>query len=171
MTDAADVVVLAAHLTTAWLGNLHTRAGADDVPAFLLAMHKAVLELGQSSEPQPTTSPEELHKPATTARRSLTSPDHIISMIDGKKYRTLLKHLTTNGLTPDEYRERYNLKADYPMVAPSYSEARRAMAKAIGLGRKAGTKVEKAAEGAVKSARKPGKAALATAKKALGTAG
>jgi len=61
-------------------------------------------------------------------------------MIDGKPYKTLTRHLTTNGLTPAEYKARYGLKADYPMTAPSYSEARRAMAKKIGLGRKPGQK-------------------------------
>jgi hypothetical protein len=72
-------------------------------------------------------------------RKSLASPDRIISMIDGKPYRTLRRHLSTHGLTPDEYRARYKLKPDYPMVAPAYSEARRAMAKKIGLGRKPNT--------------------------------
>ena len=67
---------------------------------------------------------------------SLASPDHIISMIDGKPYRTLRRHLSGHGLTPEDYRKRYGLKDDYPMVAPSYSESRRAMAKTIGLGRK-----------------------------------
>lgn len=57
-------------------------------------------------------------------------------MIDGKPYKTLRRHLSTNGLTPEEYRARYNLKPDCPLVAPSYSETRRAMAKKIGLGRK-----------------------------------
>jgi predicted transcriptional regulator len=59
-------------------------------------------------------------------------------MIDGKPYKTLRRHLATHGLTPEEYRERYGLKPDYPMVAESYSESRRAMAKKIGLGRKPG---------------------------------
>jgi len=71
-----------------------------------------------------------------SARKSLSRRDAIISMIDGKPYKTLRRHLTGHGLTPEEYRERYGLKADYPMVAPEYSEARRAMAKKIGLGRK-----------------------------------
>jgi predicted transcriptional regulator len=74
--------------------------------------------------------------PAVTARKSLASKDHIISMIDGKSYKTLRRHLSTHGLTPEQYRERYNLKPDYPMVAETYSEARRAMAQKIGLGRK-----------------------------------
>jgi predicted transcriptional regulator len=59
-------------------------------------------------------------------------------MIDGKPYQALRRHLSTNGLTPEDYRARYNLKADYPMVAENYSEARRTMAKSIGLGRKPG---------------------------------
>ena len=102
-----------------------------------------------------------------SARKSLSSPDHIISMIDGKSYKTLRRHLTTHGLTPEQYRERFGLKSDYPMVAATYSEARRAMAKSIGLGRKAGKKVEAAVEGVTKTARKGGKAALDAAKQAL----
>jgi predicted transcriptional regulator len=57
-------------------------------------------------------------------------------MIDGKPYRTLRRHLASSGLTPDDYRQRYGLRADYPMVAPAYSESRSALAKTIGLGRK-----------------------------------
>ena len=132
-------------------------------------MHNSVSHLGQPTPTQTEPEASSTYEPATTARKSLASPDHIISMIDGKKYKTLRRHLSTNGLTPDEYRQRYNLRADYPMVAAAYSEARRAMAKTIGLGRKAGTKVEEAAGGAAKSARKGGKAALAAARKALGT--
>jgi predicted transcriptional regulator len=76
------------------------------------------------------------YTPAVSVRKSLASPDHIVSMIDGKPYKTLRRHLSTHGLTPEDYRARYNLKADYPMVAPAYSEHRRAMAKKIGLGAK-----------------------------------
>jgi predicted transcriptional regulator len=67
-------------------------------------------------------------------------------MIDGKPYKTLRRHLSTHGLTPDEYRQRYNLKRDYPMVAPNYSEARRTMAKNIGLGQKGRVAKSPAAE-------------------------
>lgn len=76
-----------------------------------------------------------------TVRKSLASKDHIISLIDGKPYKTLRRHLSGHGLTPTQYRERYGLKADYPMVAETYSQTRRDMAKKIGLGRKAGSKV------------------------------
>jgi predicted transcriptional regulator len=134
-------VDLAADLTMAWLSNPNTRASADDVPAFLKTMHDAVSGLTSSSaEDTPKAAAEPGFTRAVSVRKSLGSKDHIISMIDGKSYRTLRRHLSTNGLTPKDYIERYNLPKDYPMVAPSYSEARRAMAKKIGLGRKSGEK-------------------------------
>ncbi|EZP73068.1 Transcriptional regulator, MucR family [Sphingomonas paucimobilis] len=74
--------------------------------------------------------------PAVSVRKSLSSPDHILSLIDGKPYKTLKRHLAMHDLTDKEYRERYNLPASYPLVAPSYSEARRAVAQKLGLGRK-----------------------------------
>ena len=90
------------------------------------------------------------HVPAVSVRKSLSSPDHIISLIDGKPYKTLKRHLATHGLTEKQYRERYKLPASYPMVAPSYSEARRAVAEKSGLGRKQTT--SPAAEDAASSA-------------------
>src|SRR3982750_2974505 len=139
MADEANelnTVELATELTIAWLSNPNTRVGADDVPAFLQKMHEAVNGLAASADVAPEAVAAEEYTPAVTARKSLASRDHIISMIDGKPYKTLRRHLATNGMTPVEYRERYGLKADYPMVAPNYSEARRTMAKSIGLGRK-----------------------------------
>lgn len=140
MTDeTTSSIELAAELTMAWLSNQNTRATPDDVPAFLKSMHDAVLTLS-AAPAEPVEEAVAEHTPAVTARKSLASPDFIVSMIDGKQYKTLTRHLTTNGLTPAEYRQRYGLKADYPMTAPTYSEARRAMAKKIGLGRKPGQK-------------------------------
>ncbi|RZM35753.1 MAG: transcriptional regulator [Sphingomonas sp.] len=137
-TTDLNAVELATELTIAWLGNPNTRSSADDVPAFLGKMHETVSALlGSSNEPVPTETATE-YTPAVTARKSLASKDHIISMIDGKSYKTLRRHLATHGMTPAEYRERYGLKPDYPMVAENYSESRRAMAKKIGLGRKPG---------------------------------
>jgi predicted transcriptional regulator len=169
VTETTNAVELAAELTAAWLANPNTRTSADDVPAFLLSMHAAVVKLADGGAAEIDSSPAQIYEPAVTARKSLASPDHIISMLDGKKYKTLRRHLTTNGLTPEQYRERFNLKPDYPMVAATYSEARRAMAKSIGLGRKAGSTVEKAADTAAKSVRKTGKAAIDAAKKTLGS--
>ncbi len=134
-----NAVELATELTIAWLGNQNNRAAADDVPAFLRTMYATVTELAGGSPTAADNTEEtaaEQFTPAVTARKSLASKDHIISMIDGKPYKTLRRHLSTHGMTPEQYRERYNLKADYPMVAESYSEARRAMAHRIGLGQK-----------------------------------
>jgi predicted transcriptional regulator len=138
---STDAVTLATELTIAWLGNPNTRTTADDVPAFLKSMFEAVngLTAASPAASEPVAAAE--YVPAVTVRKSLSSPDHLISLIDGKPYKTLRRHLSGHGLTPEEYRARYNLKADYPMVAPAYSEARRAMAKAIGLGRKPGQKL------------------------------
>ncbi|WIW90467.1 MucR family transcriptional regulator (plasmid) [Sphingobium sp. V4] len=76
--------------------------------------------------------------PAVSVRKSLSSPDHILSLIDGKPYKTLKRHLASHDLTPEQYRERYKLPKDYPLVAASYSDARRAVAQKLGLGKKAG---------------------------------
>ena len=137
-TSQINAVELATELTIAWLGNPNTRTNADDVPAFLGKMHETVEKLFGGGETQPVAEAAAEYTPAVTSRKSLASKDHIISMIDGKPYKTLRRHLATHGLSPVEYRERYGLKSDYPMVAENYSESRRAMAKKIGLGRKPG---------------------------------
>ncbi|WP_034159979.1 MucR family transcriptional regulator [Sphingomonas sp. ERG5] len=131
-------VELATELTIAWLGNQNNRVAADDVPAFLRTMHATLTELSTSAPQAPADADEiaEDYVPAVTVRKSLASKDHILSLIDGKPYKTLKRHLSGHGLTPEQYRQRYNLKADYPMVSESYSQARRAMAHRIGLGQK-----------------------------------
>lgn len=135
-----NAVELATELTIAWLGNQNNRVQPDDVPQFLRTMHATVTELAggnsDASEPAEEAAPAEEFTPAVSVRKSLASKDHIISMIDGKPYKTLKRHLSRHGLTPDEYRRRYNLRPDYPMVSESYSQARRDMAKKIGLGQK-----------------------------------
>lgn len=163
MADETDnSVELATELTIAWLSNPNTRAGSEDVPAFLKSMHEAVGGLSSGASASATEeAPAQTYEPAVSVRKSLASKDHIISMIDGKPYKTLRRHLAGHGLTPDEYRQRYGLKADYPMVSENYSEARRDMAKKIGLGRKPGQKVEAKAAPA-----KTGRKSAADAKKA-----
>jgi len=139
--ETLNPVELATELTIAWLGNQNNRVSADDVPAFLRTMHTTITELGSGSSAvdasggEAAAAPEEF-TPAVSVRKSLASKDHIISMIDGKPYKTLRRHLSTHGLTDVQYRERYNLRSDYPMVSENYSLARRAMAQKIGLGRK-----------------------------------
>jgi predicted transcriptional regulator len=133
-----NVIELATELTIAWLNNPNNRVNADDVPSFLQKMHTTINELatGSSTEDSSAPKPQEEYTRAVTVRKSLASQDHILSMIDGKPYKTLRRHLAGHGMTPEQYRAHFNLKPDYPMVAPAYSEHRRAMAHKIGLGSK-----------------------------------
>jgi predicted transcriptional regulator len=134
-----NTIELAIELTISWLSNPNTRVSADEVPAFLNKMRDSIASLAGHSiaASTPNDEPAE-YVPAVSVRKSLSDPDHIVSMIDGKKYKTLRRHLATHGMTPAEYRVRYGLKPDYPIVSPNYSDSRRAMAVKIGLGRKPG---------------------------------
>ncbi|MGJ3627605.1 MucR family transcriptional regulator [Sphingomonas sp. MMS24-JH45] len=107
-------------------------------------MHEAVSNLSTTTSTQPAEEAQSDYSPAVSVRKSLASKDDPISLIDGKPYKTL-RCLAGHGLTPDDYRQRYGLKSDYPMVAESYSQARRDMAKKIGLGRKPGGRSAEAA--------------------------
>ncbi|MCE4223430.1 MucR family transcriptional regulator [Methylobacterium sp. C25] len=106
---------------------------AEALPSLIKSVHGTVTTLGQPSAPE--TARPELSEKATPAqiRKSIT-PDALISFIDGASYKTLKRHLSTNGMTPESYRAQFGLPADYPMVAASYSAARSALAKGIGLG-------------------------------------
>ncbi|MEG8014019.1 MucR family transcriptional regulator [Sphingomonas sp. 22R3R2A-7] len=154
MTDdhmEIDAIELATELTAAWLSNPNTRASADEIPIFLSKMHHSIKVLnGAPAATTPDATEAVDYTPAVSARKSLANPEFIISMIDGKPYKTLRRHLSTKGLSPAEYRQRYGLKADYPMVAANYSEARRAMAHKIGLG----STTKKAAKAATPAAAK-----------------
>lgn len=162
-TSGANLLELATELTIAWLANPNTRASVEEVPTFLDKMHGAISSLANTSAQSEEAATAPAFTPAVSVRKSLASKDHIISLIDGKPYKTLKRHLSGHGLTPAEYRERYGLKFDYPMVAESYAETRRGLAKKIGLGRKPGTKI-------VKSATKPAtKAKPVRAAKAVAT--
>ena len=160
-TSDLNAVELATELTIAWLGNPNTRISADEVPAFLGKMHDTVSALLGTGTTETESAPATEYTPAVSVRKSLASKDHIISMIDGKPYKTLRRHLARHGLTPEQYRERFGLKADYPMVAETYSENRRAMAKKIGLGRKP----KAAVQGAPASEEAPASAAQTPAKR------
>jgi predicted transcriptional regulator len=131
-----DSITIAAELTAAWLSNPNVRAAADDVPAFLRNIHSTINELAGGGEAAaPAAEAEPAYQPAVTPRASIR-PDYLISLIDGKRYKTLKRHLSGHGLTPEDYRKRYGLRPDYPMVAPNYSSMRREAAARIGLGRK-----------------------------------
>lgn len=133
--DTTSSIDLATELTIAWLSNPNTRVSAEDIGSVLQKVHQAVRAL-DASEHAPAVEEIQEFTPAVTPRKSLASNDHIISLIDGKPYKTLKRHLAGHGLTPDQYRDRYSLKPDYPMVARNYAERRRQLAMQIGLGRK-----------------------------------
>lgn len=128
----SDVSALTVQLLSAYLAN-------NTVPSEQLAELIRTTKTALSQEDSPAAAPAEpeLFTPAVSARKSLASPEHIISLIDGKPYKTLKRHLASRGLTPEQYRSRYDLPASYPMVAPAYAEHRRAVAHRLGLGRKA----------------------------------
>jgi len=143
-SNAADPIALATELTVAWLSNPNVRASAEEVPAFLKSIHATIGELSNGTSAAAADAAPE-YVPAVPVRSSV-KPDFIISLIDGRKLKSLKRHLSVHGLTPAEYRERYGLKPDYPMVAANYSAQRREVAQRLGLGRKARSARGKAAE-------------------------
>jgi predicted transcriptional regulator len=107
--------------------------GADEVSSLIQNIYGTLSNLGQQGTPV-----EERPEPAVSVRSSVKK-DHIVCLEDGKKMKMLKRHLMTDhGLTPDQYRARWGLSSDYPMVAPDYADKRRDLAKKIGLGRKPG---------------------------------
>ena len=158
MTDrpSADelLVTLTADIVAAHVGN--NSIALSDVANLIANVHAALAGLNKSVEPE-----ENKPKGAVSIRASI-KPDHLVSMIDGRPYKMLRRHLSQNGYTPESYRETFGLPHDYPMFAASYAEQRRELAKKIGLGRKPGTKIRKSASEVVKE-RKKKATAVATA--------
>ena len=139
-------IELTAEIVSAYVSN--NPVPAAELPAFIAAVHSALVNLGTPSAPEP----EKAQKPAVNPKKSVF-PDYIISLEDGKQYKSLKRHLMANfGLTPEEYRIKWGLPSDYPMVAPNYAAARSALAKQMGLGRKAGAKVPAKGRGKTKAA-------------------
>lgn len=132
MADERDekLLVLTADIVAAHVSN--NKVAVSDLPMVIANVHDALA--GLASPPPPVE--EEPPTPKVSIRASL-KPDHLVCLEDGLKMRTLKRHLMTHhNLTPDQYRARWTLPADYPMVAPSYAEQRRNLALAIGLGRR-----------------------------------
>ena len=127
----ADLIELSTEIVSAYVS--HNSVSANDLPRLIADVHGALRALQSNEAPAPV---EEL-KPAVPIRKSI-APDYIICLEDGKKFKSLKRHLRTHyNLSPEEYREKWGLPADYPMVAPSYSATRSKLAKDNGLGRKA----------------------------------
>ena len=125
MTD--KLIELTSEIAASYLGT--NSVGMDELPTLIKSIHAALSTVGQT----PVESLIESKPTAAQIRKSIT-PDALISFIDGKPYKTLKRHLTTQGETVASYKARFGLPADYPTTAPSYSAARSAMAKSLGLG-------------------------------------
>ena len=134
MTDMQETLItLTSDIVAAHVSN--NSVSLADLPTLISNVHTALAGLG-NSEPAPEPMPE----PAVSIRTSIKN-DYIVCLEDGKKLKMLKRHLMTRyNMTPDQYRTRWNLPADYPMVAPAYAEKRRELAKKIGLGRKPNVK-------------------------------
>lgn len=126
-----DVIRLTAEITAAYVSN--NNVSASELPGVIRSVHSAISGLGEDA--QAATAPAERPKPAVPINRSVQQ-DHIVCLEDGKKLKMLKRYLRAKyDMTPDEYRRRWNLPADYPMVAPAYAERRSQFAKQIGLGK------------------------------------
>jgi len=138
MTDAgpeqstsADLLRMTAEVVAAYVRN--NPLPAAELSSIILTVHGSLAALDDGS-----ASTAEPQRPAVSIRRSV-QPDHIVCLEDGKKLKMLKRHLrTTYGMSPEEYRAKWGLPADYPMVAPNYAKQRSEFAKEIGLGRTSG---------------------------------
>jgi predicted transcriptional regulator len=131
MADVVDMtetlITLTADIVSAHVSN--NSVAVSDVPGLIQNIHSALSQLGTTAP-----EPEVKQEPAVSVRASI-KPDYIVCLEDGKKLKMLKRHLMTHyNLTPEQYRAKWNLPADYPMVAPNYAEQRRSLAKKIGLG-------------------------------------
>lgn len=124
-----DFMDLTASIVSAFVAN--NSVPASDLPALIASTHAAILAL--DGNPAPAVEPEKL-VPAVSVKKSIT-PDFLICLEDGKKFKSLKRHLrTAYSMSPEEYRAKWSLPNDYPMVAPAYAEARSSLAKKMGLG-------------------------------------
>ncbi|RWL42255.1 MAG: transcriptional regulator [Mesorhizobium sp.] len=134
--NQSQLIELTADIVSAYVSNNPVPVAS--LPDLIESVNSSLAKVGQ---PAATETPAKA--PAVNPKRSVF-PDFIICLEDGKRFKSLKRHLGVHyGLTPDEYREKWGLARDYPMVAPNYAEQRSALAKASGLGRKAGTKPAK----------------------------
>ena len=127
----SDSVKLAAQVVAAYISN--NPVPKSDLPDLILAVHSSLTKLG--GEPEHALAQADAKPPAVTIRRSVT-PDYLICLEDGKRFKSLRRHLGLHGLTPEQYREKWKLRSDYPMVAPNYAAQRSVLARKIGFGQK-----------------------------------
>ena len=129
-SDEANYIGLTAEIVAAYVS--HNTVAPADIPALINQVHSALLRVSSGEAP----SSSEPLKPAVPVKRSI-NPDFIVCLEDGKKFKSLKRHLRTQyEMTPEQYREKWGLPHDYPMVAPNYAAARSDLAKRMGLGQR-----------------------------------
>ena len=131
VADTLSLVELAAEITAAYVSNNSVRVA--DLPGLFGEIHSALAGIASGAAPVAVPEPR---APAVPVKKSVTN-DHIVCLEDGRTFKSLKRHLRTDhGLSPEQYREKWRLAADYPMVAPAYAKARSALAKSMGLGQR-----------------------------------
>jgi predicted transcriptional regulator len=127
-TSGGTFIELTATIVSAYVSN--NSVPSADLPALIGHVHSALTRVSGGYGEAPSEPP----KPAVSVKKSIT-PDHIVCLEDGKKFKSLKRHLRTQyNMTPEQYREKWGLPPDYPMVAPNYAAARSHLAKRMGLG-------------------------------------
>ncbi|HEV7259906.1 MAG TPA: MucR family transcriptional regulator [Bosea sp. (in: a-proteobacteria)] len=127
--DGSDFIELTADIVSAYVSN--NSVPAADLPALIGDVHSALSRVISGAAP---VVPAEAPKPAIPVKKSITA-DYLVCLEDGKKFKSLKRHLRTQyNMSPEQYREKWGLPPDYPMVAPNYAEARSQLAKKMGLG-------------------------------------
>ncbi|MDX5366066.1 MAG: MucR family transcriptional regulator [Alphaproteobacteria bacterium] len=128
VAEKAELIDMTAEIVSAYVG--HNKIAPEELPELIHKVFAALSGASSGSALPPPQQPE----PAVPVRKSIT-PDFLICLEDGKKFKSLKRHLHTHyNLTPDQYREKWGLPRDYPMVAPNYAQARSRLAKKMGLG-------------------------------------
>lgn len=151
-SPSSDLLQLTVQIVSAHVG--HNDVAPDTLPTLIQSVYAALGSLGQA--PAMSEAEAERPQPAVPVKKSV-QPDYIVCLEDGAKLKMLKRYITTcYNMTPAQYRERWNLPADYPMVAPAYAERRSSLAKEFGLGRK---RVEAEVSAPVKASRPRAKAA------------
>jgi predicted transcriptional regulator len=127
-TSGGTFIELTAEIVSAYVSNNSVQA--QELPGLINQVHSALTRVSTGQAEMPS----EPLKPAVSVKKSIT-PDHIVCLEDGKKFKSLKRHLRTQyNMTPEQYREKWGLASDYPMVAPNYAMARSQLAKQMGLG-------------------------------------
>lgn len=128
MDEKSELIEMTADIVSAYVGN--NSISTADLPNLIQSVHRALTGVAGGVEAEAATPKE----PAVPLKRSIT-PDHLVCLEDGRKFKSLKRHLRTKyNMSPEEYRAKWNLPKDYPMVAPNYAKARSELAKQMGLG-------------------------------------